>query len=358
MIQSVLRRLLRSLPVTIQDTVLRELRERPLRMQPHFGIKLNDFISFAYGDNSYFDKMELARIRSILGGDEVRSVADARAIIMALDQQKFPTPILIRFSSGDVHFTEVNGVSCAIDRHDMSTSAYGAHWTVYEPNLVACFRKICRPGSVVCDIGANVGFHSMMLAGLVGKSGRVYAFEPNSENCRLILAAAEHNRVSNLVVLPVALSERRGWAYFSTHIGSNGGLLDQQKALLVNSGTIVPTFTLDELSLPKIDVIKVDVEGAEYKVLAGGEKLLAKDRPLIISEFSIEMTERVSGISGVDFLTWMEKKDYNIFILDRDRCEAVEAKSASAFIDSWGNRSRIEDLLFVPSEKKELSGSR
>jgi protein-L-isoaspartate O-methyltransferase len=67
---------------------------------------------------------------------------------------------------------------------------------VQEPHLVACFRKTCRPGSVVFDIGASVGYHTLLLATLAGSEGKCYAFEPNSENCRLILLGCERNCLS------------------------------------------------------------------------------------------------------------------------------------------------------------------
>jgi tRNA G37 N-methylase Trm5 len=210
MLESFLLSMFRRLPPSAQASFLDKTSKQPAVSPADFAMDLGDFLALAYGPHHRLDESELQRVRLILGKESVKSIHDARAVIMALDQQKYPTPMLIRFSAEDVSFTQVNGISCAVDRHDMSTSAYGAHWREYEPNLVACFRKICKEGSVVCDIGANVGFHSLMLSALAGPAGQVYAFEPNSENCRLILLGAEHNRASNITLLPVAVSDCRG----------------------------------------------------------------------------------------------------------------------------------------------------
>jgi hypothetical protein len=116
----------------------------------------------------------------------------------------------------------------------------------------------------------------------------------------------------------------------------------------------VPTLTLDEMSLPRVDVIKVDVEGAEYRVLKGGTQLLTRDRPAIVCEFSVEMTERVSGVRAPDFLEWIEAMGYGIFVLDRSRCEALPIETAAALLREWGDPGRIEDLLFLPPERRHL----
>jgi FkbM family methyltransferase len=320
------------------------------------GIALADFMQLLYGNNSSLNDGVRGRIREMLGKDLVESMSDMRAVTMALDQQAFPTPMLVRFSEDDVKFSPVNGIDCPFDRHDISASVPGAFSGSYEPHLVACFSQICLPGSVAFDIGANVGYHTLLLSKLAGTAGHVYAFEPNSENCRLILLASEHNHVLNITLLPVALSDQRGWAYFSSHIGSNGGFVSRQFVALHGHGTVVPTFTLDEMAMPKVDVIKVDVEGAEYKVLKGGELLLSRSRPAIVCEFSMEMVNRVSGVVPADFLNWISGKDYKLFVLDRGSNRACAVDSISALCDGWGSLARIEDLLFLPREKTSLLG--
>jgi FkbM family methyltransferase len=277
-----------------------------------------------------------------------------RAIVMALDRTRYPTSILIRFSATDVRFATVNGNECPIDQHDRAVSQPSEAGGQYEPHVVQLLRRVCQPGTVALDIGANIGCHTITMATHVGPSGRCYAFEPNSENCRLILLACNHNNLRNVTLAPVALSDFRGYAYFSTHLGSNGGIVPEQFVALKGNGVIVPVFTLDSFNVDHADVIKIDIEGGEYKALKGGASLLSRSRPVIISEFSIAMTEQVSGASAREYFDWIESLKYKLFLLDRTSNKTVPIKSISALLADWGSIYRIEDLVFVPHEKLHL----
>jgi FkbM family methyltransferase len=320
-------------------------------------VGVDDFLQLVYGPNRHMTDAIRETVREVLGKSVVETVSDVRTITMTLDRQRFPTAISVRFGASDLRSAVINGIACPVDRHDISVSVPGAATGSWEPHLVACFRRICRPGSIAFDIGANVGYHTLMLAQLVGSGGICYAFEPNSENCRLILLGVDQNRFTNVKLMPIALSDRPGWAYFSPHIGSNGGFATRGAEVADGSGIIVPVFVLDDLCLPGADVIKVDVEGAEYKVLKGAEKSIARSRPVIVSEFSLEMTNRVSGVTGAQYLEWIAAFQYNIFLLDRLSSKLVYVPSVPAFLDAWGSVIRIEDLLFIPSEKSDLIGS-
>ena len=317
-------------------------------------IPINDIIELLHANSKDVDEGLKQHLRATLGKEFVESVADLRILTMALDSLRFPSPVLVRFSESDIQFVSINGLNCPVDRHDFSVSIPSAHQGVYEPHVVACLRKICRPGSVAFDIGANVGYHTMLMAHLAGSEGMCYAFEPNSENCRLILIGKEHNHISNLTLMPIALSDEIGFAYFATSLGSNGAFVDQKYMAMHGHGTVVPTFTLDSLPLPKVDVMKIDVEGAEYKILKGAEKHLLNSRPSIICEFSMAMTQRVSGVSAETFFNWMLGMEYNIYMLDRSHGEIVLMNSVGDFFNRWGDVYRIEDFLFLPREKVHL----
>jgi FkbM family methyltransferase len=318
------------------------------------GVDVDALLTLIYGVNGQLTGEVRRTVREALGKSIVASVADVRTITMALDRQKFPTPVSVRFARSDLGSALINGISFPVDRHDASVSVPGAATGSWEPHLVACFRWICRRGSIAFDIGANVGYHALMLAKLVGAEGTCYAFEPNSENCRLILLGAEQNQFANVKLMPIALSDRPGWAYFSPHIGSNGGFATRGAELSDGSGVVVPVFVLDDLQLPPPDLIKIDVEGAEYRVLKGAEKSIGRGRPAIISEFSLEMTGRVSGVPGAQYLEWIASLQYDIFLLDRITSQLVGIPSLPSFLSTWGSLIRIEDLLFMPHEKAHL----
>jgi len=323
-------------------------------LRPATSISLDSFLHLIYGSNAKLTENVWQTVRGSLGKDVVENMSDIRNVIMTLDRQSFPTPLDVRFTAADLGSAQINGISCPVDRHDASVSGPSAITGFWEPHLVACFRRICQRGSIAFDIGANVGYHTLMLAQLVGAEGMCYAFEPNSENCRLILLGVEQNQFANVKLMPIALSDRPGWAYFSRHVGSNGGFATRDAELGDGRGVVVPVFMLDDLQLPPPDLIKVDVEGAEYRVLKGAEKSIGRGRPIIISEFSLEMTSRVSGVPGAQYLEWIAALEYDIFLLDRVTSQLVSIPSVPSFLAGWGSHIRIEDLLFVPREKSHL----
>jgi FkbM family methyltransferase len=203
-------------------------------------------------------------------------------------------------------------------------------------------------GDIAVDIGANVGFHTLALSELVGNKGKVYAFEPNTENVRLLLLTKAREKLENIEILPFALSDSIGTAAFSTAIGSNGNFLPNDQATLVHPNCIVvPTILMDTLFTgSKIDFIKIDIEGAEYKAMQGAKKTIGKYKPTIISEFSMEMLSRVSGVRGGDYMKFMLDMGYQAITLGVSG-PIAEFTEVAPFVEAWGHPLRIEDILFI-----------
>ena len=130
-----------------------------------------------------------------------------------------------------------------------------------------------REGMSVFDIGAHVGFYTLVASRAVGDSGKVFAFEPWPANVVDCLAHVRMNQLDNVVVVPAAVGATTGLASFAAGESSSTGRLAR-----VDTGVRVPCVTLDGLlatgRFPVPDVIKVDVEGAELQVLEGSQKLL------------------------------------------------------------------------------------
>jgi FkbM family methyltransferase len=201
------------------------------------------------------------------------------------------------------------------------------------------------------DIGANVGLYTMLASTLVGPSGRVVSIEPSSENCRLILLSLAANQVRNVEVLPLALDGARGWSNLSGHFGSNGGLVPGDAANLASGRCdIVATFPLDDLVEGRVDFLKIDVEGAEGRVVAGAQRILETWRPIVTTELSLEMLGRVSGIGGEEYLETFEKLGYQISILNRTTGLPDTPTTAEQIIKDWADPLQIEDLLLLPPE--------
>jgi FkbM family methyltransferase len=147
-------------------------------------------------------------------------------------------------------------------------------------------RRWLRPGMTVIDVGANVGIYSIAAARLVGPAGCVFAYEPGADARALLERSRRLNRADCLTVLPFALSDRKG-AGFLVH-GGWSELHALGPDTEGQAGETVPLTTLDaEAELrgwPPPDLLKLDAEGEEERVLAGGHELLACHSPLVLIE--------------------------------------------------------------------------
>jgi len=272
-----------------------------------------------------------------------------RRLLGQVDQQRSPSPFSVRLSAADVVMVPHDGVEVALDRADRSVSHPIIDSGTWEPHVERVLRQLLAEGSVFVDIGANVGWHSALAATLVGDAGLVYAVEPNPENAKLIAETIRHNNnLTNMRLLPFALSEQAGYATFRSAIGSNGGFADRDRSEIIDpSVTIVPTVRFDDLGIGHVDVIKIDVEGAEPMVLRGATKTIERDHPSIIFEFSCEMTERVGGVSPQAHLEMIESFGYRLSVIERGTGELLPIGTIDELLSGWGDPLRIEDFVAI-----------
>ncbi len=191
---------------------------------------------------------------------------------------------------------------------------------VYEPEVCAQFRRVLRPGMGVLDLGANIGFFALLAASLVGPAGTVLAIEPNPRNVRLLEASRRINGFDQLSVLQVAAGSSHGLLVLNSSYsnGTTAGLPDDVASLL--GAETVPALRIDGV-LPvgrPLDLIKIDVEGAEYPALLGCEAAIRANRPIIISEFSPGLMPGISGIDGPGYLNWLIGLGYGLSVLRAD----------------------------------------
>jgi FkbM family methyltransferase len=286
-----------------------------------------------------------------LVGDAVTNLHGLRQILTTFDRQFFPSPVTVRFGPDDVVTHQLdNGITLYLDREDGAVSRPILAGD-YEAHLVPIFERFCRPGMTVVDVGANLGLYTLLASKLVGPTGRVVAIEPASENCRLILLSVGANQAENVELLPLALDHSRGWSNLSGHFGSNGGLVSGDVTSLTSGWSeIVPTFALDDLVEGPVDFLKIDVEGAEGRVVAGAQRLLETSRPVVATELSLEMLPRVSGISGKEYLGGFEALGYRISLLNRSTGLPDPPTTAAQILEQWADPLQIEDLLLLPPD--------
>jgi len=155
-----------------------------------------------------------------------------------------------------------------------------------EPHVQAAIKHLVRDGMVVYDLGANVGFLSLLFARAVGPKGRVVAFEPVATNFERIVSNAKLNGFNNITVRCEAISRSDGCARFAVGAFATIGKLDTAPASSSQEICEVPTRALDSViaEFPLPDLVKVDIEGAEIDCLYGARELLKDKRPLLLIE--------------------------------------------------------------------------
>ena len=172
----------------------------------------------------------------------------------------------------------------------VGSSNHGCWLGSYEWGRRRLFEETVKEGNIVFDIGAHVGFYTLLASALVGPAGKVFAFEPLSQNVSYLKEHLRINKVENVVIHEAAVFDRTGTAPFDLrHISSQGRISSQ-------GDQVIDTVSLDELiangEIPNPDYIKIDVEGTELKVLLGAEEILSKAYPTILLDTHSPETNR------------------------------------------------------------------
>jgi FkbM family methyltransferase len=161
----------------------------------------------------------------------------------------------------------------------------------YERNQQILFETCVKEGDIVFDIGAHVGFYTLLGSVLVGGRGQVVAFEPVPRNLSYLKKHLQINSVSNVEVVEAAVSDRHGHVRLSSGPSSSMWHIDAQGDLEVQA------VSLDELvlseKLPPPDVIKMDIEGAEFLALNGSARVVKEFHPaLLLSTHGIDVHQK------------------------------------------------------------------
>ena len=203
-------------------------------------------------------------------------------------------------------------------------SGVNGYWLgSYESEKVSLFEKTLKKGNIVFDIGAHVGFYTLLAAELVGKDGKVFSFEPLMANYEYLKKHIEINNYKNITSFNVAVSDKDGLAFFTKGENTSTGHLTS------NGETKVRTMAIDDWinnkKLPVPDILKIDVEGAEFAVLKGAVNLLNKYHPIIfLSTHSSDIHKKCC-----DFLLSLGYKLEPLGINDIEKTNEVLAKLRS-----------------------------
>jgi FkbM family methyltransferase len=194
----------------------------------------------------------------------------------------------------------------------------------YETAELNFVERLLRPGMTVLDLGAHHGLYSLLAAKCVGPGGIVLAFEPSPRELRRLQRHVKVNRLSNVSVQPFALGSQPGSAeLYLVENGQDGcNSLRPPTVLEPVSKVCVPLRRVDEelrrLRVPRVDFIKLDVEGAELGVLQGAAGILnGSSRPAILAEVQ-DLRTQPWGYAAREILRFLARWDYRWFALDMD----------------------------------------
>jgi FkbM family methyltransferase len=191
----------------------------------------------------------------------------------------------------------------------------------YEPKVADALRRTVQSGWVAYDVGANLGYYSVLLGRQVGPKGGIYSFEANPVCVEYLRSNLALNQIANCEILPCALLDNREDVKFTINYGTSAIGLTQRSSFYeskIGHEVNVQGYSLDELvetfDLRKPDVIKIDIEGAEAFAIAGMLRTLEKYRPLILLELhgrpAAEQTLSQLDQVGYRYNDFSRKKEY------------------------------------------------
>jgi FkbM family methyltransferase len=188
----------------------------------------------------------------------------------------------------------------------------------YEKENFCFINEQIKPGMNVLDVGAHIGLMTVIFGKKVGDKGSVYAFEPTPTTIKILRETIKLNKINNISTIPAALADKKGKLTF--YISENAA--DNSNSLVNNHRTDrkeekieVEVNTIDdfiaEKKISRIDFIKIDVEGAELKLLKGAAKIIKKDRPKMILSIHPEGIKNF-GDSAEDIWKLLHDAGYKI----------------------------------------------
>ena len=247
------------------------------------------------------------------------------------------------------HFecAQLDGFAMFASPDDIAVGKHLLWLNDYEPHVSHPFRSALRPGMRVLDIGANIGFYSLLAASRVGSAGEVLSVEPNAANVALILRSSAKNNFKNVRIIQAAAYD--AWEPLKLFVDSSNGAVSAIDPTHPNScgGTVMGLPLSAVIAESHIDVVKIDVEGAEGRAMQGMWNVIERSMPVVFSEFTPDSMPTMSGISAREYLQLFLGLGYHISVLDKSggRIECGDDPDAVMHVFQAANDSHI-DLLF------------
>lgn len=196
-------------------------------------------------------------------------------------------------------------------------------FNAFEPFMTKVFREQIRPGDIVVDIGANIGYYTLIASRKAGNTGNVIAYEPEPENCIFLEKNISANNLNNVIVKKHALGDRTGKAnlYLSNDNKCTHALVANRPSsekISIDIDTL--DHSLSEAGINRVDVIKMDIEGAESIAIHGMLQTL-KNNPSIsvFTEFYPSAIVRMNH-KPINFLMELKRAGFSLWVINENKC--------------------------------------
>lgn len=225
----------------------------------------------------------------------------------------------IFFKLADKVYTESIEINGLIFKHNLAYGIEDSYYLAtkgYESHVKNVFLSLIEEGMLVVDIGASIGYYTLIAAKKVGKTGLVLAFEPEPVSFKMLIENIESNQLKNVKAYQIAISDENGENTLHVPVfgiaGSTFAPLRHQTKLLK-----VKTIMLDDFVQDCIDIIKIDIEGAEVKAFHGMKRILKEDRPKIICEVHPRQMKML-GYTTKELEEFLRNLDYNFYLIENN----------------------------------------
>lgn len=207
--------------------------------------------------------------------------------------------------------TTVDGITYELDPNEYIDSNILQN-DCFEPATTAVLAQLLKPGMTVLDIGANIGAHTFRLAQRVGPNGCVIAFEPMKWAFLRLLRNMKLNHFQNIIVEKLALGNKNGTMIAAFNVSwplDNSDVKPDPETVVVRC---LDDY-LSERGISKVDLIKLDVDGYEYKILQGASRLLKTVQPILVMELGEYTLERF-GDNAEEMLDFLKDCGYELYL--------------------------------------------
>lgn len=217
----------------------------------------------------------------------------------------------------------------------------------YEPYETQLILRQINLGNTVVDVGANIGYYTILLADKVGRDGKVYAFEPDKTNFEILKKNIELNKLKNVVAVNMAVGRNKGKSKLCRSEENFGDhkLYNDQSLIPKIKTEVVKIIKLDDfLKKKKIDLIKIDTQGWEPEVIRGAKELIKKDKPTIFLEYSPASYKlaKLNGKKMMEFLRriypriwWIDEWLYIYRNLSQEKINKICTTNKTGYANLW-----------------------